>query len=140
MLTSDPKDWNILLVDDEPDNLRVLEMVLGYHGSTVTSLKSGQAALEAMRQNVYDLALLDIRMPVLSGYDVLRHIRELPNPDQSDMVLIAITAHAMAGDRERMIAAGFNGYISKPVDVPTIMETIRKIVEEYLDMRGRMMD
>jgi CheY-like chemotaxis protein len=136
MLTSNPEDWHILLVDDEPDNLAVLEMVLSYSGATVTCMRSGQAALNAMRQNTFDLALMDIRMPVMSGYDVLKAIREMPNPDQSDMVIIAITAHAMAGDRERMIEAGFDGYISKPVEVPTIMDTLREIVENHLDQRN----
>lgn len=136
MLTSNPEDWHILLVDDEPDNLAVLEMVLSYSGSTVTCMRSGQAALNALRQNTFDLALMDIRMPVMSGYDVLKAIREMPNPEQSDMVIIAITAHAMAGDRERMIEAGFDGYISKPVEVPTIMDTLREIVENHLDQRN----
>jgi len=136
MLTTNPEDWHILLVDDEPDNLAVLEMVLNYSGSTVTCMRSGQAALNALRQNSFDLALMDIRMPVMSGYDVLKAIREMPNPEQSDMVIIAITAHAMAGDRERMIEAGFDGYISKPVEVPTIMDTIREIVENHLDQRN----
>jgi len=136
MLTTNPEDWRILLVDDEPDNLAVLEMVLSYSGATVTCMRSGQAALNTLRQNSFDLTLMDIRMPVMSGYDVLKAIREMPNPEQSDMVIIAITAHAMAGDRERMIEAGFDGYISKPVEVPTIMDTIREIVENHLDQRN----
>lgn len=136
MLTTNPEDWHILLVDDEPDNLAVLEMVLSYSGATVTCMRSGQAALDTLRQNTFDLALMDIRMPVMSGYDVLKAIREMPNPEQSDMVVIAITAHAMAGDRERMIESGFDGYISKPVEVPTIMDTIREIVENHLDQRN----
>lgn len=140
MLTSNPQDWDILLVDDEPDNLAVLEMVLTYSGARVTSKRSAQAALELLRERSFDLALLDIRMPMMSGYDLLKAIRDMHAPDRSDMVLIAITAHAMAGDRERMIAAGFNGYISKPVEVTSIMSTIRGIVEHYLDQRNLMME
>jgi CheY-like chemotaxis protein len=140
MLTSNPEDWDILLVDDEPDNLAVLEMVLTYSGATVTSRRSAQTALELLKQRSFDLALLDIRMPMMSGYDLLKAIRDMHAPERSDMIFIAITAHAMAGDRERMIAAGFNGYISKPVEVSTIMSTIRQIVEDYLDQRNVMME
>jgi CheY-like chemotaxis protein len=140
MLTSNPEDWNILLVDDEPDNLAVLEMVLTYSGAKVTSRRSAQTALDLLRERSFDLALLDIRMPMMSGYDLLKAIRDMHAPERSDMILIAITAHAMAGDRERMIAAGFNGYISKPVEVSSIMSTIRQIVEDYLNHRNVMME
>jgi CheY-like chemotaxis protein len=139
MLTSNPKDWRILLVDDEPDNLAVLEMVLTYHGAACVTERSAKVALERLQNESFDLALVDIRMPVMSGQDLLKAVRDLPDFNRSDMVLIAITAHAMTGDRERMIAAGFNGYISKPVEVSTIMDTIRQIIESYLDQRNLMM-
>jgi CheY-like chemotaxis protein len=120
-------DWTVLLVDDEPDNLSVLELLLTFYDARVASARSGQEALKLLAERPFTLALVDIQMPGVSGWDVIKYIRE--NPAARTMLVIAVTAYAMAGDRERVLSAGFDGYIAKPIDVTTFMQTIQETVE-----------
>jgi len=121
-------DWEILIVDDEPDNLSVLEMILTYYDARVTSTKSSSEALNLFGERTFRLALLDIQMPTVTGWDLIKYIRQSQNPATCSMTTIAVTAYAMAGDRERILAAGFDGYISKPVDVATFIQSIEETV------------
>jgi CheY-like chemotaxis protein len=122
-------DWNVLLVDDEPDNLSVLELLLTFYDAHVTSVRSGQEAIKALSARAYTLALVDIQMPLVSGWDVIKHIRESEKPAVRSMLCIAVTAYAMAGDRERVLQAGFDGYVPKPIDVTTFMQSLQETVE-----------
>jgi CheY-like chemotaxis protein len=122
-------DWTTLLVDDEPDNLSVLELLLTFYDARVMSARSGQEALKLLAEHPFTLALVDIQMPGVSGWDIIKHIREHESRAVRTMFVVAVTAYAMAGDRERVLSAGFDGYISKPIDVTTFMRTLQVIVE-----------
>ncbi len=122
-------DWNVLLVDDEPDNLSVLELLLTFYDARVTSVRSGQEALQLLGEQPFTLALIDIQMPKISGWDIIKHIRASDNPRIRAMLAIAVTAYAMAGDRERVLAAGFDGYVAKPIDVTTFMQALQETIE-----------
>jgi CheY-like chemotaxis protein len=122
----DPKRWIALIVDDQDDNLAIAKTVLNFHGAQVHSAQNGEVGLEVLRTIRPTFILLDLSMPVLDGWEMLRKVRA--NPEISDLPIIALTAHAMDGDRERVLAAGFDGYISKPFDVQTLVPYIRRVI------------
>lgn len=120
---------NILVVDDEPDNLGVVQKLLQYLGATVTVADNGKEGLAAALESTPHLIITDLSMPVMSGWDLLREARTYDN--LNDVPVIALTAHAMAGDKERVLQAGFANYISKPIKVeqfiPDIVRMLRAI-------------
>jgi CheY-like chemotaxis protein len=107
----------ILIVEDSPDNMKLFRTVLSLRGHTVVPLPGGDNLLEALDQHQPDLILMDIQLPGRDGFALLEDVRA-SNAHASRKVL-ALTAHAMAGDREKAQAAGFDGYITKPIDVRT---------------------
>src|ERR1700704_2568343 len=102
----------IALVEDNADNRLLVQVILGdlYH---VTSYENGQDALEGITNEKPDLILLDISLPKMDGNEVLRRIRA--DETLLNLPVIALTAHAMAGDREKYLGAGFNEYVTKPI-------------------------
>ena len=104
----------ILLIEDNATNLDLMTYLLRAFGHEVVSAGDGTAGLEKALSEPYDLVLTDILMPRMDGYEFARRFRE----DQrgASTPLVAITALAMAGDRERILAHGFDGYIPKPID------------------------
>ncbi|MBM3274360.1 MAG: response regulator [Candidatus Sericytochromatia bacterium] len=116
----------ILLVEDVEDNrelARELLEVAGYHVSEATN---GVDALEQARAHPFDLVLLDLSLPIVDGWEALRQLKA--DPRFAAIPVVALTAHAMAGDRERALAAGFHGYIAKPI----VVGTFAAVVAEYL--------
>lgn len=105
---------NLLVVDDNPDNLYLLDRLLGKQGHTVLSTLNPEEALQMLKENWFDAVLLDIEMPGMNGFQLLQKIREqqLLPPNRP---VIAITAHANPEDRNRILKAGFQNYLSKPV-------------------------
>jgi CheY-like chemotaxis protein len=93
---------------------------LGYKADTVAN---GAEALQALQQGRYDLVLMDCEMPVMDGYEATRRIRQSGN---SQVAIIALTAHVMPGERDRCIRAGMNDFLSKPVDLPQLAEMLAK--------------
>ncbi len=130
----DPKTWQVLVVDDEPDNLELVVETLGFHGATLQSAQNGLIALETLKGFEPNLILLDLSMPELDGWELHRRIRA--DSKLAAVPVIAITAHAMVGDRERAIEAGFDGYISKPINVVTLLADIRKAYQDGKDVDG----
>jgi CheY-like chemotaxis protein len=123
----DLSDWNVLVVDDEPDNIGVLELVFRYHKANVFVAENGTKCLEVMNQKHISLILMDIQMPDLSGYDLFKIIRK--NVHWQHIPIIAVTAFAMSGDSEQIIASGFDGYIAKPISAMTIVNEVMAILD-----------
>lgn len=121
---------HVLIVDDRPDNLTVLDMLLDFHGAKVTAATAGDKCLELLAAQSFDLVLLDIQMPRVSGWDVIRAIRADPDPKRRSTLVIAVTAHAMPGDREKCLEAGFDSYVSKPFDVPVLLTVIADLLAQ----------
>ncbi len=115
---------NILLVDDNLINQEVATEFLRDIGMEVTIAANGWECLEALDRSAYDLVLMDIQMPVMDGLEATRRIRQ--NSKQKDLPIIAMTAHAMTGDREKSLAAGMNDHITKPIDSAALHHTLRK--------------
>ncbi len=120
----DPSNWTVLVVDDEPDNINVVQLVLEFHDIAVSTATSGSKCLAQLESAVPTVLLIDIQMPEMSGIELLEKIRTR----WSDVPAVAMTAYTMQGDRERMLAAGFDGYIGKPINVMTLVDDIVAIV------------
>ena len=117
----------VLVVEDDPLSLELMTDLLEGAGWVVHAATSGEAALEHLDRESIDLVLLDLGLPGMDGHTSMRAIRERqPN---SSIPVIAVTAQAMSGDAERAIRAGFDGYLTKPIDTRRLVATIDAIVE-----------
>ncbi len=114
---------NILVAEDDPDMAMLIEDMLEETGHEVTIARDGASVLRLLQERPFDLILMDGRMPDMSGFETTGHIRRLPN-DRADIPIIALTAEAMAGDRERFLSAGMDDYVSKPVQYVKLMQAI----------------
>ncbi|MBO4337458.1 MAG: response regulator, partial [Lachnospiraceae bacterium] len=121
----------VLVVDDNEMNLKVARNLLKQNGIIPDMERSGSAALETLKKNRYDLVLLDHMMPKMDGIQTLSHIRE-ENLVDDKTVIVALTANAVVGARERYIEAGFDDYLSKPIEIPLLEECLRKYLPAYL--------
>lgn len=127
-MAQDLTDWRVIVVDDEPDNLGVLELVLNFSKAEVRTADSAAACLATLQDFTPTLMLIDIQMPEMSGYELLERIRA--NPRWNGIPAIAVTAHAMLGDAEKVMAGGFDGYIPKPITAITLVDEIVSIVNK----------
>jgi two-component system cell cycle response regulator DivK len=105
--------WDILVIDDEPDSLEVVSAMLEFYGATVQRATNGREGLEMIRASKPKLVISDISMPLLDGWGLIAIL--LKEGLTTEMPVVALTAHAMRGDRERVLAAGFHSYMSKPL-------------------------
>jgi two-component system, cell cycle response regulator DivK len=115
----------ILIVEDNPDSLRLFRAVLAARGHAVIGLLGGEGLVDVVAREEPDVILLDIQLPGEDGFQLLQRLRA------SRRVLppiAALTAHAMQGDRERALAAGFDGYLTKPIDVATFGVTVEGLL------------
>jgi CheY-like chemotaxis protein len=117
----------ILIVEDSPDNMKLFTTILGLKGHQVTGLPGGEGLLETVRQTEPDLVLMDIQLPGKDGFTLLREIR---NSSMQKLPVIALTAHAMTGDRERALDAGFDGYITKPIDIRSFPDQVERALKD----------
>ena len=121
----------VLVAEDNPVNCELLRELLEARGYTVIEAPDGQEALRMMAQSHPDIVLLDIGMPVLDGFAVIRKIRE--NPSLATMPVLAVTAYAMRGDRESVMNAGFDGYLSKPINARALGNEIERLLRRPED-------
>ncbi len=115
----------ILMAEDNQINQRVGMLILRRAGFHIDLVADGSEALEAHRANPYDLILMDCQMPVMDGFEACRHIRELAQPQP---VIIAVTANALVGERERCLNAGMDDYLSKPFQAEQLVAVVKKWV------------
>jgi len=118
------KKVNILLVDDQPARLLSYQAILESYGMNVVFAENGRDALAQLEsQPGIDLVLMDVMMPEMDGYETTRAIREIPR--FRDLPVIAVTAKAMKGDREKCMEAGASDYLAKPVDIERLLSLLR---------------
>jgi CheY-like chemotaxis protein len=120
----------ILVVEDSPDNMKLFAAVLTFEGHSVVGLPDGRGLLSTVASWTPDVVLMDIQLPDSDGFALLGALREAGH---GDLPIVALTAHAMSGDRERALAAGFDGYITKPIQVNDFPAQ----VAEVLNRAGR---
>jgi len=127
---SEFENLKILLVEDNAINQMVAMEILKSAGISVTTAENGLEAVETLRsKNIYDAVLMDVQMPEMDGLEAARHIRK--ELHKEDLPIIAMTAHAMYGDRERCIAAGMNDYVPKPIDRNELFAAIRRNIDGF---------
>ncbi len=118
----------ILVVDDNPASLELAREVLEGPSQLVLEAHDGLQALDMLPEAKPDLVLLDIQMPVLDGYSILRRIRA--DPRFAHLRVVALTASAMQGDREKALAAGFDDYIIKPMQIQALRKRVGQLLGE----------
>jgi len=119
----------VLLVEDNIVNQKVAVGLLAKRGHAVAVAGDGRQALDALARDLFDVVLMDVQMPVMGGLDATRAIRERERATGAHVRIVAMTAHALNGDRERCLAAGMDGYLSKPIEP----EMLYAVVEEALE-------
>ncbi len=125
----------ILIAEDNATNRELFRELLEARGYTVVEACDGREALQMIDQAQPDILLLDIGMPVLDGFAVVRAIRE--NPRVAALPVLAVTAYAMQGDRERILTSGFDGYLSKPINAKSLAEELDRLLSERDAQRSR---
>jgi two-component system sensor histidine kinase/response regulator len=118
----------VLLVEDNEINLLVANDILEGAGLNVSLANNGQEAVNAVKGNQYDVVLMDVQMPVMDGYTATREIRNLKS-EIRNVPVIAMTAHAMAGDEDKSLQAGMNGHVTKPIDTDQLFSTLQKWIK-----------
>ena len=124
----------ILLAEDNRINQIVAEAILTGAGHCVDMVANGVLAVDAVRRNDYDVVLMDVQMPELDGVQATKQIRALP-PPKCRIKIIAMTAHAMAGDRETYLSAGMDDYVSKPIEIPILVAKLTSLTSASAEAR-----
>ena len=124
---------HILLAEDNPVNQLLARRLLEKRGHSVVVAESGQGALEALEKERFDLVFMDVQMPVMDGFEATAAIRKKEEPGRVHLPIVALTAHAMKGDREKCLAGGMDGYLTKPIRPQELDEVLR----DYLTRRAK---
>jgi CheY-like chemotaxis protein len=122
------KTHRVLVVEDEKDNMDLFCQILEYHGCRVLKAEDGREAINMTQSEVPDLILMDLSLPALDGWEATRTIKAIPH--LAEIPIVALTAHAMVGDRERALQAGCDGYISKPIEVTRFFDKLLNYLPE----------
>jgi signal transduction histidine kinase/CheY-like chemotaxis protein len=124
-----PGALRVLVAEDNPVNQKLMTHLLHRRGYSVTLADNGARAVEAVKRQVFDLVLMDVQMPEMGGFEATRIIRMAETSSGGRLPIIALTAHAMKGDRERCLEAGMDDYLSKPIKPQALFEAIGRIME-----------
>jgi two-component system cell cycle response regulator DivK len=116
----------ILVVEDNEQNRILMRQILTHHGYEVLEATDGLMGLEIAREHMPALILMDIQMPVMNGFMVIRELRN--HPELGKIKVIAVTSFAMKGDREKALQAGFGEYVTKPIDTRTFPELVKMVL------------
>jgi PAS domain S-box-containing protein len=116
----------ILVAEDNLVNQRVAAAMLTKRGHSVTVVNNGREAVAALKREPFDLVLMDVQMPEMDGFEATAAIRLLEEDTGRRVRIVAMTAHAMSGDRERCLAAGMDGYLSKPIDQRSLFAAVER--------------
>lgn len=114
--------WDIVVVDDEQDSLEVAQIILDEYGANVHTAINGEHGLEVVRTVRPKFVISDLSMPHMDGWGFIHAMKD--DPATIDIPVIALTAHAMTGDRERAVAAGFHNYLTKPLTADTFIHDL----------------
>ena len=124
----------ILVAEDEPVNQQVIGKLLGMAGFSYDIAENGQKAVELFKQKIYDAALFDVQMPVMDGIAATQEIREIEQKEKRKRLpIIAVTARAMFGDKERILENKLDDYIAKPYNLNTVVETLNRYIDKKED-------
>ena len=124
----------VLIVDDDPDAREVVAAILRHYGASVIVATSVSTALVALRREQVDVLVADLGMPIEDGYDLIRHVRSSENDKIARLPAVALTAYTTEEDRDRVLAAGFQFHLAKPVDPAVLVATVERLRGETLSV------
>jgi CheY-like chemotaxis protein len=128
--------WDVVVVDDEPDSLEVARFILDFYGANVHTGMNGREGLTLIRTVRPKFVISDLSMPEVDGWEMLRQLKE--NLATRDIPVIALTAHAMVGDRERAIGVGFHNYLTKPLSADTFMQQLIRLLVDIPELSAQL--
>jgi CheY-like chemotaxis protein len=126
----------ILLAEDNLVNQKLASCLLEKRGHIVVTAADGRQALERLETESFDLVLMDVQMPEMDGFEATDAIRKKEGATGRHLPIVAMTAHAMRGDRERCLAAGMDGYVSKPIIAEELLRVVEKVISDQTLMRS----
>ena len=116
----------VLVIEDNPDNMLLISDILEANDYSVLQAETGLKGIEMAEENLPDFIILDIQLPDIIGNEVLKRLR---NKTETQFIpVVAMTSYAMAGDREKLLAAGCNGYVEKPINPRNVMEQLKQAI------------
>jgi two-component system, sensor histidine kinase and response regulator len=124
------RSLSVLLAEDNAINQKLATRILEKMGHNVTIAENGREALEILEKMRFDIILMDVQMPKMDGFEATSSIREKEKITGGHIPIVAMTAHAMSGDREKCLAAGMDGYVSKPINTKELVENIEGLVDK----------
>ncbi len=127
-LRDQAKSLRFLVAEDNVVNQKLIARLLEKRGHTVSLARNGWEALELLEQRPFDIVLMDVMMPEMDGFEATRRIREKEKESGTHLPIIALTAHAMRGDKEQCLAAGMDGYVSKPINLEELFSAIEALL------------
>lgn len=119
---------SILIVDDNPANMKLVRVLLSAEGYNVRTALDAKEALAELKTSKPNLILMDIQLPGMDGLELTRKVKS--DPATQDIKIVGLTAYAMRGDQERILAAGCDGYIPKPIDTRTLANSVKGYLEK----------
>jgi len=125
-------DWVVVVIDDEEDSLEVAEVILDAYGALLYTARNGSEGLNVIRRVRPRLVISDLSMPVMDGWGLIYELKH--DTSLTHIPCIALTAHAMIGDRERAINAGFHNYLTKPLTVETFLQDLVHVIVEIPEL------
>jgi len=133
--------WNgprlrILLVEDEPININFAASLLKILGHNAVSALNGRECLAILEQGEFDLVLMDIQMPIMNGEDTIKEIRAKETDTSMHQPVIALTAYSLRGDKERFLEMGFDGYLSKPLEIKELIGEMQRVISMIRHIPG----
>lgn len=131
------RSLRILVAEDTPANQKVVQAILQKRGHLVEIAQNGREAVDMFWEHDFEVVLMDVQMPTMDGYQATRVIRESEEENDNHIPIIAMTAHAMEGDRERCLSAGMDDYISKPIDARNLIRLVERRVRKAAKLRAR---
>ena len=120
-----------MYVEDDPINIVFGKSLFSKIGHDITVAENGIECLEKMKRNKYDLVLMDIQMPIMSGIEAISESRKMENNSGFHQPVIALTAFSMRGDKELYLEDGFDGYVSKPLSIKELISEISRVMDKY---------
>jgi CheY-like chemotaxis protein len=130
------KGWDIVVIDDEEDSLMVAQIILDEYGANTHVGSNGEEGLALIRSVRPKFVISDLSMPVLDGWGLIHKMQN--DPALKDIPAIALTAHAMIGDRERAIAVGFHNYLTKPLTVETFIQDLVNLLANIPELANEL--
>ncbi|MBQ4311240.1 MAG: response regulator [Oscillospiraceae bacterium] len=122
------RDVSILVVDDEPMNLTVARSIFGKYGIQVFTAESGQQAIEMCREDEFDIVFMDHMMPKMDGVEAMKHLRSDPERKKKEFPIVALTANAVSTAKEMFLREGFDGFVSKPINLTELERVMKKVL------------